>query len=332
MTDVGSVVDQAASATPDEIAAIVAVIHAETLAFQNQDFDAWQKCWLHSDRTTDIYVSATAGLSAVRGWNAISSHMRKAFEEELIDRIVDFQQRDMQVTVTGKAAWVLYETSTKSESGDRTRCVNTVFLELHDGRWKMVYSSFVLRQDNDPDGLAVALDAKGQIVQPGPAALEALQSHPFLTVSHGRIRAHRREWDKPLQDAILQAARHHGWFETHKFARDTGGPANYPVILGHTDEGGVAVVHFSIQDCLTFIRLDADRILDRRLGLAKTVFRLSDGQLKIAHEIALGKSLKGAAEELGISANTARTHLSRLFEKTGVNTQAALVRLLLSVG
>jgi DNA-binding CsgD family transcriptional regulator len=34
---------------------------------------------------------------------------------------------------------------------------------------------------------------------------------------------------------------------------------------------------------------------------------------------------------LGITANTARTHLDRIFDKTGVRTQPALVRALLSV-
>ena len=33
-----------------------------------------------------------------------------------------------------------------------------------------------------------------------------------------------------------------------------------------------------------------------------------------------------------ISTNTARTHLSRIYDKTCVNSQPALVRLLLSVG
>lgn len=54
--------------------------------------------------------------------------------------------------------------------------------------------------------------------------------------------------------------------------------------------------------------------------------------MKLARHIAMGESVKGAAEKLGISVNTARTHMTRLYEKTGVRSQAALVRLLLSVG
>ena len=38
-----------------------------------------------------------------------------------------------------------------------------------------------------------------------------------------------------------------------------------------------------------------------------------------------------AAERLSVSVNTARTQLRRIFEKTGVHNQSALVRLMLSI-
>jgi len=42
-----------------------------------------------------------------------------------------------------------------------------------------------------------------------------------------------------------------------------------------------------------------------------------------------GLTLEEAAEESGISKNTARTHLRAIFSKTGVTRQATLVRILL---
>jgi DNA-binding CsgD family transcriptional regulator len=47
--------------------------------------------------------------------------------------------------------------------------------------------------------------------------------------------------------------------------------------------------------------------------------------------IIAGHDLVNAAERLGVSVNTTRTHLQRMFDKTGVRTQPALVRALLSV-
>jgi DNA-binding CsgD family transcriptional regulator len=54
--------------------------------------------------------------------------------------------------------------------------------------------------------------------------------------------------------------------------------------------------------------------------------------MRLAALIVEGCDLTRAADQLGISANTARTQLQRMFDKTGVRSQPALVRMLLSVG
>ena len=69
---------------------------------------------------------------------------------------------------------------------------------------------------------------------------------------------------------------------------------------------------------------------EARLSAAAVTFGLSPVQLDVAKLIAEGRSLTQIAEQLGITANTARTHLDRIFDKTGVRTQPALVRMLLT--
>ena len=69
----------------------------------------------------------------------------------------------------------------------------------------------------------------------------------------------------------------------------------------------------------------------RRLQNAILVYRLSPAQTRLAQKIADGHDLAAAAEQLGVTVNTARTHLYRMFEKTGVHSQPALVKALLSV-
>lgn len=75
----------------------------------------------------------------------------------------------------------------------------------------------------------------------------------------------------------------------------------------------------------------ADSRLDElRLNAAAAVYGLSTAQRQLAAHIVAGTPLATAAEAMSITANTARTHLRRVFEKTGVHTQPALVRVLLS--
>jgi DNA-binding CsgD family transcriptional regulator len=58
-------------------------------------------------------------------------------------------------------------------------------------------------------------------------------------------------------------------------------------------------------------------------------YGLTAAEAAFALEIAKGDGKPAVAERLGISFATARTHLSRIFEKTGVHRQAELVRLVL---
>lgn len=57
-------------------------------------------------------------------------------------------------------------------------------------------------------------------------------------------------------------------------------------------------------------------------------YRLSPGEARLAAALFVGQSLAAAAETLGISRNTAKSHLARVFDKTGVRSQAALLKLL----
>ncbi len=69
---------------------------------------------------------------------------------------------------------------------------------------------------------------------------------------------------------------------------------------------------------------------EQQLRVAASVYGISPAQLSLAEHIVAGRDLVAAATELGISANTARTQLQRIFEKTGVRSQTGLVRALLS--
>lgn len=62
----------------------------------------------------------------------------------------------------------------------------------------------------------------------------------------------------------------------------------------------------------------------------RDLFSLNPSEARLAHALASGLDLKEAAEAQGITLSTARTYLKRLFQKTGANRQAELVRLLVN--
>ncbi|MGB7915137.1 MAG: helix-turn-helix transcriptional regulator [Rhodomicrobium sp.] len=61
-------------------------------------------------------------------------------------------------------------------------------------------------------------------------------------------------------------------------------------------------------------------------------YGLTAAEAALAVEICTGNGLQAAANRRGVSLATARTHLGRVFQKTGVGRQAELVRLIMQTG
>ena len=97
----------------------------------------------------------------------------------------------------------------------------------------------------------------------------------------------------------------------------SGEPANVSWIIAVS-----GLIHVSINDA---------RLAEERLETAAVVYGLSPAQIRLAELIVAGHSLRDAAARLGVSLATTRTQLERIFDKTGVRSQPALVRALLSV-
>ena len=63
------------------------------------------------------------------------------------------------------------------------------------------------------------------------------------------------------------------------------------------------------------------------VDLLTPLFDLTPAEIRVFSMISAGHTTKEAAAALGIAPSTVRTHLLRLFEKTGVNRQADLIRM-----
>ena len=59
---------------------------------------------------------------------------------------------------------------------------------------------------------------------------------------------------------------------------------------------------------------------------AKTELGLSDRELEVLHELAAGHSNKEISRKLGVSPNTVKTHVARLFEKLGAKRRTDAIR------
>jgi DNA-binding CsgD family transcriptional regulator len=67
-------------------------------------------------------------------------------------------------------------------------------------------------------------------------------------------------------------------------------------------------------------------------AVLRGLFDLSPGEVRVALKLQTGHSVAQAAEELGISVTTVRTHLAQIFRKTGTSHQGQLISLLKGTG
>lgn len=320
---------------PDNTAdhrAIVQVIERETDTFVARDIDGWAACWVQDDRTREVCISPDFGVTILEGWAQLSAYIRDVLDRGSGCEIAEFTRDNLQIAVEGDLAHVSFEGRSTQVDGRVEHTFETRVLERHNGAWLIQSSLFALRGHLRMDANRLAVDAKGKVICAPPDAVARLEQHGALRISNSQLRATRTAWDKVLQEGIRTAASLHGYFQQYRYAAQTGRNFRLPLVLGEDDAGGVVVCTLFVRDAMTLVELPSEADVAERLQAAQLIFGLSDGQLAIAERIVQGDGLTAAAEALGISINTARTHLQRTYVKTGVNTQTALVRTLLSVG
>ena len=61
----------------------------------------------------------------------------------------------------------------------------------------------------------------------------------------------------------------------------------------------------------------------------RQLYHLTPAEAALGALFVGGKDLKGTAEALGVRMSTAKTHLQKIFDKTGTSRQAELVQILL---
>lgn len=81
---------------------------------------------------------------------------------------------------------------------------------------------------------------------------------------------------------------------------------------------------------VALVLTDPERTAEGPAEHVARLFQLSPAESKLARLLAMGRSLAEAAEELGVTQNTARTVVKRVFARTGTRSQRDLVRLLVT--
>jgi len=313
-----------------EEAAIRAVIDTEIAAFFARDFETWADCYLHSPRCRSVMMSHEFGLDVREGWQAHAESVRLHFEGDAPEP-AEWSKTIEQIEINGDTCWLVCRARNTSNECMMHEAFETWVLERHDGQWKAVLVTVLAERSFAARDSAIAVDAEGRVVGLSARAAARLDAHPALALRQGKLRATDPAVDAALQSAIDRAGRLHGYFEQAAFAQEQGQRFAYPLVIERPGENGHEVLLLTVQDRLTYLDFGAAATATR-VDVGAMIFGLSEAQTRVAQAITEGLNLTEAAQRLGISPSTAKTHLQRTFEKTGTSSQVGLVRALLSVG
>lgn len=177
----------------------------------------------------------------------------------------------------------------------------------------------------------ILLDENGAVLSCNRMAEQLLAREPDLNVVNGYLQLGDEVTTNELQRLIglvLEQQQHGGpaVIEAMRIQRDADyadlGVAVRPVPMNEWSEGR------SVPTVAIFIS-DPDFGAEAPVKVITRLFGFTPTEAQLSLLLAEGLSLDETSQALGISRNTARTHLRSVFNKTGVSRQTLLVRLIL---
>ncbi|WP_171210087.1 MULTISPECIES: LuxR C-terminal-related transcriptional regulator [unclassified Ruegeria] len=315
--------------TNEDRDAVLAVIEAETEAYLQRDYDAWQSCWLDGPQTRRVQTHVATGVTLVKG-GEIKEQMRRIFLEPVKwSPPKAFERENLNMVISPEMAWVSYDqNSDMSSNADGTlrRYHELKILQKVDGVWKiscLVSTQIRANYENAP---LIEVDRSGEMIWMNESAKKRLPLHPMLSKKGRKLCA----IDDEARMLLLGALNWLYEIRSHLTPGLREEALSRIVPLGQDDAGVAHVCWALLRDGRFFIAFDDEERLNSQVAAAAEAYGLSDTQEKLALKLMAGADISTAAEILGISPNTAKTHLQRIYDKIGVRSQSALVRMLLT--
>ena len=313
----------------DDETAIRRVIAAMYDAAWAKDIGALAATQVNAEYTRRWAVWLPGTVVVKEGWREIEARFIDLMADPKMPDGVDSDvaRENVNLHISGDMAWVTFDQKSPEIPGysyglsGYSREMRV--LEKHNGEWRIAFFATINRFRPATDFARFRVDAKGTVIWRNEAAVSELEEGHSLVVRGGRLAARAAATDRALQSAIAWAANLNLGFMVQRGA--------VPILPDPAYDEQAKIWWVTADAGVIEVAVHDRRLSEDRLTLATAVYGLSPAQARVAKAIVAGQDLGEAAAEQGISLNTARTHLRRLFDKVGVRNQSALVRALLTV-
>lgn len=160
------------------------------------------------------------------------------------------------------------------------------------------------------------VDATGWVLDATPAARAMLASDVILCCAFGRLAGSNHRNAARLAQALAQAARTGHAQANLSTDNKPGLIADFARMAGEDSQQRIVVILKAAHE---------DR--RRRVDEARVGYGLTAAEGRLLATLFEGCSVPQAANRLGVARSTARTHLQRIFDKTGARRQGDLLRI-----
>jgi len=175
----------------------------------------------------------------------------------------------------------------------------------------------------------ILADGDGRVLFANPRAEEILADGDTLRRSQGKLACLSSRLSAQLRLLIGEAARpagkNQGVGGGMLVERDDGRKPLHILVMPVRRSFGA----LPKQPAAMLFLSDKERMERPPRDYLRQIYGLTEAEAAVCNEILQGYGLQAAADNLGVSPSTARTHLQRIFRKTGTSRQAELVNLLL---
>ncbi len=311
--------------------AVLEVIENDLSAYLARDREKWEHSWVKDQRFQSFMECGT--LQIARSYGEFRDNVFDAMDAAGGAVEAEIHRENVCIEIRGSVAWATFDqmvSDTSDPFAPPNLSHNVRLLEFEDGRWRIVFHGVWSQSLRDIASPAIEVGPNCEVVWMNAEAARSLPDFAGFTVSNGTLRTMRPSWQESLLGTVQRAHALTRYGRYNIEASEGGGKVVFPVVLGEDEDGALLVCWVRVADGRVYILFGETPDLSNQIDVARVIFTLSDTQSDIVRLIALGFDLAEIAERLGVTKNTARTHLRRAFDKVGVHSQIELLRRLVS--
>jgi len=127
---------------------VKAVVVGETNAYMEKDYQKWASYWDHSSDVLRLDVSK-AGFAQTRGWDKSGGNLESFFEENPEPITSTFVNSNYLIFYDVNLAWVAFDQTWTSQSGEETVAKATITLVKKENAWKIISYTAIQYEEED---------------------------------------------------------------------------------------------------------------------------------------------------------------------------------------